>query len=118
MLVIRARGGGSKKYVYGGSGIFDSITKKLFQKGLKSAISSGAKSAIGQKIADAVVNGATNATKKAVEETANSAFNKVKSYASKKTVKRKQTDSKDIPAVKKPKININTLIDGSGIVLD
>ena len=76
MLVIKPRGGGRKIYRYGGSGIFDAITKKLFSNGLKTAIKSGAKSVIVQKVADAVVNGATNATKKAVEDTVNDAINR------------------------------------------
>ena len=121
MLVIKPRGGGRKIYRYGGSGIFDAITKKLFSSGLKTAIKSGAKSAIAQKVADAVVNGANNATKKAVEDTVNDVINnKVKPYMIKKlTGKRKPTSVQDEEGVrKKLKVNINSLIDGSGIVLD
>lgn len=120
MLVVKARGGGKKKYQYGGSGIFDAITKKIFQGSLKSAISTGAQSAIGQKIADAVVNGATTATKKAVENTLNNAISKAKSLTIQKPLKRKQErlEPTITPSSKKAKININTLIDGSGIVLD
>ena len=121
MLVIKPRGGGRKIYRYGGSGIFDAITTKLFSNGLKTAIKSGAKSAIAQKVADAVVNGATNATKKAVEDTVNEAINnKVKPYMIKKlTSKRKPTSTLGDDGVrKKLKVDINSLIDGSGIVLD
>ena len=38
-----------------GSGIFDSISRKMFATGLKKAISTGAKSVIALKISDAVV---------------------------------------------------------------
>ena len=70
-----------------------------------------------------MVNGATNATKKAVEDTVNDAINnKVKPYMIKKlTSKRKPTSvpgGDDEESRKKLKVNINSLIDGSGIVLD
>ena len=119
MLVVSARGGGKKKYQYGGSGIFAGLTKNIFQKSFKNAISAGAQSAIGQRIADAFVNGSTSATKKAVEDTVNTAINKAKSYTTQKVLKRKQEGVEPIiSSSKKPKININTLINGSGIVLD
>ena len=120
MLVIHPRGGGRKKYMYGGSGIFDPITSKIFKSGLKGVIKSGAQSAIGQKIADAVVNGATSATKKVLEDSVDSAINKAKSYINNKPLKRKQENKEQsfTPNNKKSKININTLIDGSGIVFD
>ena len=59
MLVVKPRGGGSRKYCYGGSGIFDVICSKMLSSGFKKAISTGARSAIAQKVADAVVNVAT-----------------------------------------------------------
>ena len=43
-------------------------------------INTGAKSAIAQKVADAVVNGATSATQKAVEGDVNEAINTVTPY--------------------------------------
>ena len=39
MLVVSARGGGKKKYQYGGSGIFAGLTKNIFQKSFKNDIS-------------------------------------------------------------------------------
>ena len=57
MLKIPSRGGGQKQYRYGGSGIFDSLTSKLFFSGIKNVISNAAKTAIIQKVANAVVNG-------------------------------------------------------------
>ena len=130
MLVIAPRGGGTRRYCYGGSGIFDTISRKMMASGFKKAISSGAKSAIAQKVADAVVNGATSATQKAVEGAVKEAINTVKPYVKdslQKLVSRKRphnTTTTITPPpysgynVKKSKININSLIDGSGIVLD
>ena len=54
------------------------ITRKMFATGLKKAISTGANSVIAHKISDAVVNGATSASQKAVESVVNEAVNTVK----------------------------------------
>ncbi len=62
MIVIKSRGG-YKRYQYGGSGIFSNIGRELFSK----AINTAAKHGIAKKVANAVVNGATNATQKAAE---------------------------------------------------
>ena len=78
MLVVKPRGGGSRKYCYGGYGIFDAISRKMLSSGLQKVRSTGARSANAQKVADAVVNGATSATQKAVEGAVNEAINKVK----------------------------------------
>ena len=60
MLVVAPRGGdGRRQYWYGGSGIFDAISRKMLSSGLKKGVSTGARSVIAQKVADAVVNGAT-----------------------------------------------------------
>ena len=143
MLVIKPRCGahGFGRYTAAttttdGSGIFDSITRKMFATGLKKAISTGANSVIAHKISDAVVNGATSASQKAVESAVNEAVNTVKPIVKeslKKLVgqKRHHTSSSPsaaIPVVleeiattikkKKPNIDINSLIDGSGIVFD
>ena len=69
MLVIKPRCGahGIGRYADdadAGSGIFDSITRKMVATGLKKAISTGANSVIAHKISDAVVNGATSASQK------------------------------------------------------
>ena len=142
MLVIKPRCGahGMGRYIAAttadGSGIFDSITRKMFATGLKKAISTGANSVIAHKISDAVVNGATSASKKAVESAVNEAVNTVKPIVKeslKKLVGQKRhhhtsSPSAAIPVVleeiattikkKKPNIDINSLIDGSGIVFD
>ena len=63
MLVIKPRGGAHGMGRYGdgaaaaaavGSGILDSISRKMFATGLKKAISTGANSVIAHKISDAV----------------------------------------------------------------
>jgi hypothetical protein len=138
MLVIKSRGGDSgmgRYYYYAGSGIFDSITRKMFASGLKKAISTGANSVIAHKVADAVVNGATSATQKAAESVVNEAVNAVKPIVKeslKKLVGRKRSLLPPVsttPIVleeivttvnkkKKPNIDINSLIDGSGIIFD
>ena len=74
MLVVKPRG--SRRY--GGSGIFDAISRKMASK---KAISTGARSAIAQRVADVVVDGATSATQKAVE----GAVNKVKVLGKKRS---------------------------------
>ena len=81
MLVIKSRGGNSGMGRYAaaaGSGIFDSITRKMFASGLKKAISTDANSVIAHKVADAVVNGATTASQKAAASVVNEAVNAVK----------------------------------------
>jgi hypothetical protein len=144
MLVIKPRCGahGMGRYTAAttttdGSGIFDSITRKMFATGLKKAISTGANSVIAHKISDAVVNGATSASQKAVESAVNEAVNTVKPIVKeslKKLVGQKRhhrsssPSATKIPVVleeiattikkKKPNIDINSLIDGSGIIFD
>ena len=96
----------------------------MLASGFKKAIITGARSAIAQKVADAVVNGATSATQKAVEDAVNEAINTTTPYVKEsvqKLVSRKRPyagPTTTIPRgydVKRPKIN--SLIDGSGIVL-
>ena len=135
MLIIKPRGGDhgmGRHAAADGSGIFDSISRKMFATGLKKAISTGAKSVIAHKISDAVVNGATSASQKAVENIMNEAVNTVKPVLKeslKKLVGRKRpAPSVSIPIVleeiattikkNKPNIDINSLIDGSVIVFD
>ena len=135
MLIIKPRGGdhGMGRYAaVNGSGIFDSISRKMFATGLKKAISTGANSVIAHKISDAVVNGATSASQKAVESVVNEAVNTVKPIVKESLKKlagqKRSSPSVTIPAVleeiattikkKKPNIDINSLIDGSGIVFD
>ena len=145
MLVIHRRGscrGGMGRY-YHGSGMFGEIGRKLISSGIKKAISSGTSSAIAHKVADAVVNGATSSTSKKVADaiikegvsavgkaSANilntaidSVVNKVKKRKRPHPVVQQQPHSEAYSIVvptplKRKKIDIDSLIDGSGIVYD
>ena len=117
----------ARKYCYGGSGIFDALLKNVINKttssaiaqkvvnaatkhGLKNVINQAANSAVVHKVMDSVVNGATSATQKAVENTVTDLLSKRKAPppATGGSVK------------KKLKVDISNLINkgGSGIVLD
>ena len=67
MLVIKSRSTVKRRYRYGGSGVIDTFGRRMFSSGLKKVISSAVKSKTAHNLADAVVSGATSATKKAVE---------------------------------------------------
>ena len=117
MLLIQPRGGGKKQYRYGGSGIFDSLTRKLFSSGMKNVINTAAKSAITQKVANAVVNGAASTAENAVKKALNSTINRIKQGRKRSPpiiIEGEQPQQE----VKKAKVDINSLINGSGIVLD
>lgn len=126
MIVIKSKYP-KKKYCYGGTGIFDTIFKKVINKttssaiarkvvnaatkaNIKKVINKAATSAITHKVADAVVSGAASATQKAVED-------KVTDI-----LKRKAPPPPRSAPVKnkKLKIDVSNLINatGSGIVLD
>ena len=108
---------------YSRSGMYDAVDRKLFSSGVKRAISSGVNSAIAHKVADVVVNGktvakgTTSAGKKAVESVVNNA-----KYSTKKWIvgKKRSIQSLADPIIlpQKGKLNIDSLIDGSSIVLD
>ena len=142
MLVIRRRGsslGGMGRYYYQGSGMLDTIARKLFSSGIQKVISNGASSAIAHKVADAVVNGATSTTVKkvadAIVKEATSAAGKASASAVKTAidsvvnkvvkggVKRPAAIESSIivhqqPSSKRKKINIDSLLEGSGIIYD
>ena len=124
MIVIKSKHH-TRKYCYGGTGIFDTILKKVINKGTSSAIArkvvnaatknnikkvinKAATSAVTHKVADAVVSGAASATQKAVED-------KVTDI-----LKRKAPLPKPVTNKKKLKIDVSNLINakGGGIVLD
>ena len=138
MLVIHRRGsslGGMGRY-YRGSGMFDAIARKLLSSGIQKVISNGASSAIAHKIADAVVNGATSSTSKkvvdAIVKEATSAAGKAsastvktaidslvkKVKGTKRPVAESPITAHQQPPSKRKKINIDSLIDGSGIIYD
>ena len=112
----------------------DILLLNVLATGLKKAISTGGNSVIAHKISDAVVNGATSASQKAVESAVNEAVNTVKPIVKeslKKLVGQKRSSSSPSVSIsivseeiattikkKKPNIDINSLIDGSGIVFD
>lgn len=117
MLKVPPRGGGNKKYQYGGSGIFDSLTRKIFSTGMKNVINTAAKSAITQKVANAVVNGATSTAEKAIKEVVNDTIKHIK-QGRKRVISSPTIQGNQHQEVKKAKVDINSLINGSGIVLD
>ena len=148
MLVIHRRGSyrggdGMGRY-YHGSGMFGEIARALFPDGVKKALSSGAGAAIAHKVVDAVVNGASSAPKqvadtivkevasaiagktssKAVNTAIDSIVDKVKSKKRSYPVVQQPHHSEAArsttaaPPVKRKKINIDSVIDGSGIIYD
>ena len=143
MLVIHPRGtsyfrGGMGRY-YHGSGIVEEIGRGLFSRGdIKKAISSGASSAIAHKVVDAVVNGPASETSKKVanaivkeveagKASANAAFDSIVNQVNKKKKKKHKpqkrphqpsSQSAEATLPKINKIDIDRLIDGSGIVYD
>ena len=122
MLIIKPRCR-RIQYQHGGCGIFDSIGRKLFSTGVKNAINTAAKSAITHKVANAVVNGATSAAEKAVNNAVTDTINHIKPHITGKKRKVEETKStvadsqQTLQDSKKQKL-IDSLINGSGIVLD
>ena len=132
-LVVRNRygsaAGGLRRYR--GSGIFSSIGRKLFSSGLKKVINVATKANLPQKIANVVVNGAQSAgqkfgktvgqklTKFAGEKLGKIAGEKVAKSVI-ETLKRQLAPEQQLiaPPTKQAKIDVNHLIDGSGIFLD
>ena len=113
-LVIRSRQGATAGGLrrYHGSGIFSSIGRKLFSSGLKKVINAAAKANLPQKIANVVVNGAQSAG----EKLGKAAGEKL-GTAVRKGVKRKLAPLQEI-VPKHSKVDIDRLINGSGIVFD
>ena len=126
-LVIRNRYGSAAGglHRYNGSGMFSSIGRKLFSSGLKKVINVATKANLPQKIANVVVNGAQSAGQKfgkTVGEKLGKVAGEKVANTLKKTLKRKLTPSEEqqvvAPPPKQAKIDVNHLIDGSGIVFD
>ena len=102
MIVIEAR---HRRRGSGFGSLFSKvISSAIANKGLN-AISKAASSSVGQKFTSAVVNGAASATKKLVKD---ALVNTLK--------RRKEGDKEEEKSVKKRKID--SIISGSGIVLD
>ena len=123
-LVIRNRRGSAAAglHRYHGSGLFGSIGRKLFSSGLKKVINVATKANLPQKIANVVVNGAQSAGQKfgkTVGEKLGKVAGEKVANSVKETIKRKlapSTEGKQVEAA--AKIDVNRLIDGSGIVFD
>ena len=129
------RGGSGMGRYYHGSGMFDEIARTLFSSGIKKAISSGTSSVIAHKVADAVVNGATSTSKrladaiikeavsaagKASTNAVNTVIDSVVNRVKKRPVQQQPHSEAFVtpPPLKRNKIDIDSLIDGSGIVYD
>ena len=135
LVLKKQRGGGPRRYRYGGSGIFDGLIQRLFSSGVKSVINRGVNSVVAHKLANTVVNGATTVAKKTANAALNGAtqavleravkevVNTVTPYVKKKLIgvvkkKTKVGDKRHAasPTTQPPaakRININSLIDGS-----
>ena len=120
-LVIHNRQGATASGLrrYRGEGIFSSIGRKLFSSGLKKVINVASKANLPQKIADVVVNGA----KSGGEKLGTLAGKKLTQTIIKKT-KRKRPLPID-PSIeeesrnsKHSKLDIDRLINGSGIIIE
>ena len=117
--------------------MFVAIAQRLLSSGIKKVISNGTSSAIAHKVVDAVVNGATSSTSKKVADTIVKEATSAAGKASASTVKtaidslvKKVKGTKrpvaeapitvyqQPPPSKRKKINIDSLIDGSGIIYD
>ena len=115
--------------------MLDAVGRQLFFSGFKRAISDGLNSTPANKVADAVVNGAnsttlqkfgeavvkcaTSAGEKAAENIVNNAIDSTKrGVVGKKRSSPAAAVGDPIILPQKGKLNIDSLIDGSGIVLD
>ena len=126
-LVIRNRRGSAAGGLrrYNGSGLLSSIGRKLFSSGLKKVINVATKANLPQKIANVVVNGAQSAGQtfgKTVGEKLGKVAGERVANSVKSTPKRKLTPPEELKVVSPPpkqaKIDVNHLINGSGIVFD
>jgi len=120
-LVIHNRQGATTSGLrrYRGEGIFSSIGRKLFSSGLKKVITLASKAKFPQKIADVVVNGA----KTGGEKLGTLAGEKLTQTILKKKGKKRSSpiDSsleKESKSSKQPKLDVNRLINGSGIIIE
>ena len=117
MLVAKPFGDGRRQYCYGEFGIFDAISRKMLSSVFKKDISTGAKSAIAQTVVGAVVS-----KRSYVDYTEGCWRCSKRSYKQGESLRLGKEEITYVTALtanaKKTKININSLIDGSGIVID
>ena len=120
-LVIHNRRGSAASGLrrYRGSGIFSTIGRKLFSSGLKKVINIATKANLPQKIANVVVNGAQSAGKKIGK----AAGEKLGSTVRKRLSKKRPAASNSLPTLleaspppPKQKVDIDRIINGSGIL--
>ena len=120
-LVIQNRRGATASGLKGymGEGIFSSIGRKLFSSGLKKVITVASKANLPQKIADVVVNGAKTGGEKlgtlAGEKLTQTILKKKKKKRSPPIDLSLEEESRNN---KKPKLDIDRLINGSGIIIE
>ena len=134
MLIILRRGSGrGGRYYRRGSGMLGTLAQTIFSGGVKKAINSATSSAIAHKVADAVVDGATSTSKKIAEAIVNKAASEagkasanvvnsvIDSVGRKVRYKKRRShypvQEQSLP-LKKNKVDIDSLFDGSGIVYD
>ena len=120
-LIIQNRQGATASGLkrYRSEGIFSSIGRKLFSSGLKKVITVASKANLPQKIADVVVNGA----KTGGEKLGTLAGEKLTQTILKKKKRKRpspiDTSSKEkTQSSKKSKLDIDRLINGSGIIIE
>ena len=120
-LVIHNRQGATASGLrrYRGEGIFSSIGRKLFSSGLKKVINVASKANLPQKIADVVVNGA----KSGGEKLGTLAGKKLTQTIIKKTKRKRPLPSdplieEESRNSKHSKLDIDRLINGSGIIIE
>ena len=120
-LVIQNRRGATASGLkrYRGEGIFSSIGRKLFSSGLKKVITVASKANLPQKIADIVVNGSKTGGEKlgtlAGEKLTQTILKKKKKKRSPPIDLSLEEESRNN---KKPKLDIDRLINGSGIIIE
>ena len=118
MLLVKPKRSKRTYSFYTGGGVFSDLTRKFFSKGIKDVINTAAKSAIAQKVTNAVVSGATTEAEKVLKNAVSDTVNHLKSKRKNPTAVTSAAVSDLVSARKKTKINISNLINGPGIVLD
>jgi len=123
-LVIHNRQGATASGLrrYRGEGIFSSIGRKLFSSGLKKVINVASKANLPQKIAEVVVNGA----KSGGEKLGTLAGEKLTQTIIKKTKRKRplpinpliDDEEEESRNSKHSKLDIDRLINGSGIIIE
>ena len=119
-LIINSRQGATAGGLrrYNGSGIFSSIGRKLFSSGMKKALLGKATENLSQKVADLVVDGAQAVGKKLGKTVGKKLGSVARKRLSPSLTVAVEGETSTPPPAKRSKVDIDRLIDGSGIVLD